>query len=98
MERKVTRHFVFFIQKDEFTRFVLIITGKYIVFKLQNYSELPTACFCLVLIEIFGRYNRPESDKELKVNYLLTARGKRKTVILGMEMQCCGGANVEANP
>ena len=45
MERKVTRHFVFFIQKDEFTRFVLIITGKYIVFKLQNYSELPTAVF-----------------------------------------------------
>ena len=59
MERKVTRHYVFFIQKDEFTRFVWIITGKYIVFKLQNYSEL----FCLVLIEIFGRYNRPESDR-----------------------------------
>ena len=67
MERKVTRHFVFFIQKDEFTQFVSIITGKY-MFKLQNYSDL----FCLVLIEIFGRYNRPpESDKELKVNYLL---------------------------
>ena len=40
LERKVTRHFVFFIQEDEFTRFVSIITGKYIVFKLQNYSEL----------------------------------------------------------
>ena len=57
------------------------------------------SCFCLVLIEIFGRFNRPESDKELEVNYKgenSGIKGNRNAMLLLVLMSVY--PNVEVNP